>query len=536
MSSSWEYGACIIITQVEVQAVVGKDAACFLGGSLKMNLVVLLGIAILFLFFPIVRQLLGRYGNSRIEIELGDGAFHGPLRYRNEKLAEEHYLRALRFWNTKAHERLGTLYLEGSDVRDFEKAWYHLHAAWEHGHFQALIALSGIYHFGRYVERDDERAFKLAQIALQMGIWEAQVNLGYCYANGFGVEQDPAKALECYQACAQRGLPEAQFNVGQAYMQGKGTAEDHLAGVKWLRLAARQGYAPARTNLNGNSELAMRWSFLTSWVRAVACREAEECQQVAICYRAGHGVRRNLTRAESWYRRAIARGSLEGHRSLGWLLINHGAGEGARERGLDSYRAGAREGSVDCMLALAAELADADDSEAQREAVQWLDAAIERGSLEAKIGKSHLYSEGKCLDKDEERSLALIREAAEAGSARAQGILGSMLVLGKGIEKDELAGAQLLRAGADQGDPAAQEFLAWCYEAGAGVEQSDLEALMWYQIASTGRQGGMIGCVHLQDRLTRQQVREATDRTIAWFTTRGYRYDPASICDALVYP
>lgn len=54
--------------------------------------------------------------------------------------------------------------------------------------------------------------------------------LGNCYKNGYGVIKNMKKAVDCYQKCANMELPQAQFNLARCYYLGKGVAKDKTKG------------------------------------------------------------------------------------------------------------------------------------------------------------------------------------------------------------------------------------------------------------------------------------------------------------------
>lgn len=93
------------------------------------------------------------------------------------------------------------------------------------------------------------------------------------------------------------------------------------------------------------------------------------------------------------------------------------------------------------------------------------------------LGKRHLRGEGVPLDR--EKGAALIREAAEAGLAAAQGYYGFLLARGLGVEQDESAALEWLRKAAEQGETSAQLNLGLMLVKGLGTERDAAGGLDW---------------------------------------------------------
>src|SRR5262245_47654635 len=80
--------------------------------------------------------------------------------------------------------------------------------------------------------------------------------------------------------------------------------------------------------------------------------------------------------------------------------------------------------------------------------------------------------------------LPLWREAAEAGIAEAQWLLGGCYRDGNGVTADIDEALRWYRLAADQGEPKAQVNLGWCYESGNGVEKDPTAAAALYRQAA----------------------------------------------------
>ena len=80
-------------------------------------------------------------------------------------------------------------------------------------------------------------------------------------------------------------------------------------------------------------------------------------------------------------------------------------------------------------------------------------------------------------------SIAEMREAAEAGDAKAQCDLGGMYEWGRGVPQNYTEAVNWYRKAAEQGYARAQYDLGRMYEWGQGVPQDNAKALMWFRMA-----------------------------------------------------
>ncbi|PAP77939.1 caspase family protein [Rubrivirga marina] len=104
-------------------------------------------------------------------------------------------------------------------------------------------------------------------------------------------------------------------------------------------------------------------------------------------------------------------------------------------------------------------------------------------------------------DTDVAASVVVLEEAAAAGHAEAQSILGWMRLRGEGVPVDTAAGVDLLRAASAQGHAAAQTNLGYAYETGLGVAQDVPEAVRLYRLAAEqGRAAAQNNLASLYDR------------------------------------
>ncbi|MGH7337922.1 MAG: tetratricopeptide repeat protein, partial [Myxococcota bacterium] len=120
---------------------------------------------------------------------------------------------------------------------------------------------------------------------------------------------------------------------------------------------------------------------------------------------------------------------------------------------LDRTRWKARLGSADAQRALGERLASGDGVEADLdEALVWFEKAAEDGSVAAQMRLALIYGE-RSGPEDAARAERWLRAAAEAGDARAQGMLAERIVAAGG---DDAEAAKWIARSAEGGDPRGQ--------------------------------------------------------------------------------
>lgn len=77
-----------------------------------------------------------------------------------------------------------------------------------------------------------------------------------------------------------------------------------------------------------------------------------------------------------------------------------------------------------------------------------------------------------------------LADAADAGDAKAQYLMGYLYYQGQGVAQDDEKAFELFRNAADKGHVEAQTFLAFMYDAGRGVPQNKKKAFELYQASA----------------------------------------------------
>jgi|GEM_PF-1339180 len=198
--------------------------------------------------------------------------------------------------------------------------------------------------------------------------------------------------------------------------------------------------------------------------------------------------------------------------------------------------------------------------------VRSLQAAAERGDLDAqyRLGKSYL--EGRGVGRNPEKARLWLRKAAEkfhygaqyalaqlyedgAGSApdflkaaqwyqlaarlgrhrEAAFALGQLYYHGRGVPQDPVEALKWYRMAAEHGHPAAQYVLGYAYETGWGVAPDRIEAYKWYTLATPRR----LDALAVSSRFDPEEAREQLagkmtrfDRTQAEREADDWRPEP----------
>lgn len=333
---------------------------------------------------------------------------------------------------------------------------------------------------------------------------------------------------------------------------------DRDEAVRWFRAAAEQGHSDALRRLR---ELA-------EFVAGAQCT-------LGVIYAHGTGVPKDAVEAVQWYRKAA-----DGEEATGQFLLGdaYAKGEGLQKdekealgwfsfaamRGhtgaLSRLQEIAAQGNRDAQCALGHVYSDGKlEVRHWGKAIEWYQRAAEGGDtvalnyLEdlrlwfpaAGFALGVMYSEGKGVSVDKERSLSYfslagarghteaeynagviewdagdkaqairrfgsaakqghsdarrrLHEMADTGDAASQWELGYLYADGLGQSKDEVTAVEWYRKAAEQGHILAQCSLGFMYAKGKGVSKDGVEAANWYRRAA--EQGFAAGQIFLGDR------------------------------------
>lgn len=278
-----------------------------------------------------------------------------------------------------------------------------------------------------------------------------------------------AGLVDDWLACKQDVLPRlhgqsptdapAQYCMGLGNMTGQLTGQrDRAAAAQWFARAAEQGHAGA--------EVALGYD-----------------------YEKGYGVGIDAAQAVAWYRKAAAQGSADGLFNLARAYQN-GIGLNADPAQAHTYyEQAASRGSKEARQALdstedsyaqAKQRYDAkDDAEGARQMLQ----AAQAGNAQAQFMLGNAYEFGSGVAVDLRQAASWYEKAAAQGHAKAQKNLGALFEAGDGVAENWALAAAWYRKSAEQHDADGEFALGRMYEFGMGVPQDRRAAIQWFERA-----------------------------------------------------
>lgn len=234
----------------------------------------------------------------------------------------------------------------------------------------AMNALGEIYRDGKYVNSDLETAVTLFKAASAKGFASAQRNLGLLHQSGVGVKKDVEEARRLLKISAESGDAFAQFEVGLD-LWNTGKKSDAF---RWLKAAAEQGNPKAQYNLaliynakeNGvvKQDVAEAIRLLKL---SIAKRNLDACQELALMYYEGNGVKRDYSEAMRMFHTAATQGDSYSQLNVGSMFFD-GLGLSSRQR--------------------------AGNHTQNMSAIYWYKKSAEQGNSRALFKLGYMYAEG----------------------------------------------------------------------------------------------------------------------------------------------
>ena len=261
---------------------------------------------------------------------------------------------------------------------------------------------------GLYPWRMDNKA-ALAACKSAVGQYPDEPRFNLQYGRALYATRNYAECFKRYRAAATRGHPLAMVFVGNLYIGGVGVARDAAAGKKWLRKAHAlkfkmaelalavlrlRGLAGVKQDPDKAIKVIRRWSMQGHPTAQV---------NLALAYRAGWGVTRNLAAAFAWYRKAAEQGMPFAQTQVG---LAYEQARGAPR----SYK----------------------------RALKWYRRAAKRKHYRAEYRIGGLYYLGKGVPKDYAEAFDWWHKSARGGDAMAQFSLGKLYELGHGPTANRL--------------------------------------------------------------------------------------------------
>lgn len=171
--------------------------------------------------------------------------------------------------------------------------------------------------FKYYLEEQYEEAVKMFRIAAEQGYASAQRHLGSMYVNGYGVPQDYDEAWRWYQKAISQGDVAAMNGLGCMYQYGYGVPIDRCEAERWYRKAAEQGNTNGMCLLGQIFENDWDYSEAVRWYRKAAEQgDADAQYNLALKFKNGQGVNKDLSEARRWFQKAADQGDEDAKEQL----------------------------------------------------------------------------------------------------------------------------------------------------------------------------------------------------------------------------
>jgi uncharacterized protein len=218
--------------------------------------------------------------------------------------------------DANAQSNLGWMYYLEQGVPASNKTalmWFKLSA--EQGHADAQFGLGMMYANGDGIPQDDKTALKWYRLSAEQGHAFAQHALGEMFEKGEVVPQDGETALKWYKLSAEQGLSYAQFALGEMFEKGEIVPQDDETALKWYELVAK-------SDDDHHRELAeKKLPSLRKKIIVQKEQDADAQYRLALRYKNGDGVEKNLSTALSWARKAHQQGHSEAGKLHGHLIL-----------------------------------------------------------------------------------------------------------------------------------------------------------------------------------------------------------------------
>eukprot|EP00271_Cylindrocystis_brebissonii_P016241 TRINITY_DN39574_c0_g1_i1.p1 TRINITY_DN39574_c0_g1~~TRINITY_DN39574_c0_g1_i1.p1 ORF type:complete len:360 (-),score=45.92 TRINITY_DN39574_c0_g1_i1:126-1205(-) len=292
-----------------------------------------------------------------------------------------------------------------------------------------------------------EEAKRLLSIFLAEGDAAALNLLGVFYHDGQGLPKDDAKAARLFTLTSERGCARGLLNLGECFYSGHGVKQSRWNAEYYFRRAGKKGNIMA--------------PFCLSMMIDDDAQRADETRDAVDYLRAGAELGDSCAQC-----------------ALGWW---HYVGERDDEYGppfscQPNYKEAAR------MFHLAV---DNPLGEKETQASHISKFGREWNKANAELGLAMCYGHALGVANDEEKCVALIKNAASRGCSRAQVTLGCKYEFGTlGFPQDYGEAIRLYEIAMESSEPIAMERLSQIYLGGQGVPYDFAKSMELQQAAA----------------------------------------------------
>ena len=201
---------------------------------------------------------------------------------------------------------LGVLYYNGEGVqKDYNKAFELFKKASDLGYTTAHGWLADCYFYGQGTKINYEKALQFYLKVKPRGVIEYQI--GYIYARCLSTGSDYPKAAEHFQKGVDFGNTNSMINLGILYYEGKGIQQDYYKAFELFKKASdlenKTAYAwLAECYYYGNGTKKDYQKALQLYLKGNLYGYTQ--RQIGRIYESGQDVKKNLTEALNWYKKA----------------------------------------------------------------------------------------------------------------------------------------------------------------------------------------------------------------------------------------
>lgn len=217
----------------------------------------------------------------------------------NKDLAEKNYQICIN--NSKNQELIsnskfelaGILWKKASDQNDMNNIIKLYEDAINNNNYKAMYLLGDKYYSGNKIEQDYDLAMFYFRMAARFNYNKAQFYIGYMYEKAYGVARNYDNAIYWYKLAASNGYPSAMNNLGVMYDDGIGVTKDPDKAFKLYRMAYDSSDNPSK----------------------------EGCfmYNIGMCYKLGHGTKKNLEEAKHWFSLSVKAGYKNAEEQLNYV-------------------------------------------------------------------------------------------------------------------------------------------------------------------------------------------------------------------------
>ncbi len=376
------------------------------------------------------------------------------------------------------------------------ESWYQKAA--EQGHEEGCHNLAVL-----LIERDAESgiapALSWLKVNAGQGYALSQLQLAHMYRKGNGVDADLTEALRLFGTAADQGNDDATFMVNVATRYGATDHRGPYPSFTDCETRANEGNAAASRLLGAYLMLGFGCTADPNAARASLERAAEGGDAPGIRALGSFIFDDDPVGAVAKWETAVAAGDAYAKYLLAKSLLD---GEGVAldpPRALQLLEAAADKGIVDALVVISDHYRVGDViPQDMALAVQWGKRAAQAGHRETQYTLGVILANGIGVPADVAMGLHWIETAASKGWPDAQCNLGVRYLQGDGVEQDLKQGAKWVRAAAEQNHPNAIYSLGVCYRNGEGLPADpEFGTHCWRKAAALGHSGAIAALAQL---------------------------------------